>query len=91
MVSEFTFDRFGVVGDVVQKAAEAQEKSAGNLLEALVGQSKEKLHKSLNKYALQVQKDWQKLYGDLLAKYNQLRNADCREELKKYQKPLEEY
>lgn len=91
MVSEFTFDRFGVVGDVVQKAAEAQEKSAGNLLEALAGQSKDKLHKSLNRYALQVQKDWQKLYGDLLAKYNQLRNADCREELKKYQKPLEEY
>lgn len=91
MVSEFTFDRFGIIGKKVQKKAEEQEQQAGNLLESLVGQSKTKMSKSLNEYALQVQKDWQKLYGDLLAKYSQLRNANYSDEIIKYQKLMDCY
>lgn len=70
-VSELMHGRYNLMSPVVSAAALEQEKQSGIRLQQLRGQKEKKFAAALRKNALQVQKNWQKLFGDLLVKYCQ--------------------
>lgn len=70
-VSELIHSRYNLMSPMVSAAAQEQEKQSGALLEQLRGQKEKKFVTALRKNAMQVQKDWQQLFGNLLVKYCQ--------------------